>query len=101
MMVGYNHDDPYDFDGIPNGSTVYILDISFAWNEMQDLNHRCHMIWIDHHLSKIKEAENAKFEPIGYRLTNHAACYLTYKWFGVPIGHDGEVPWGNSVSIKL
>lgn len=67
---------------IPNGATVFIVDFClFAGGDIEpmiSLAKRCHVIWIDHHISAIKAAEKVGFAPDGLRAVGKGACYLTW-----------------------
>lgn len=87
-FIGYNYGQP-----IPNLSEydqVIMCDISFPKEEMDKLYNRLNseFIWIDHHISAIKEIGN--FNPninedtssiSGLRITTFAACELTWNYF--------------------
>lgn len=89
-FIGWNH-----YDAIPDLSEydkVIMCDISFPFKETSELVKRLgyNFIWIDHHISAIKENEcimwtNKIFTvPIkmrGLRDTKFAACELTWKFF--------------------
>ena len=72
---------------IPNLSkydTIIMVDISFPKDEMQRFtkNGIDKLIWIDHHISAIKEMKiNGIPEPAGMRNIHFAACELTWKYF--------------------
>ena len=87
-FIGYNYGQPIpDLSGYDR---VVMCDISFPKEEMLKLweTKGLNFIWIDHHISAIKEMENAHENitsgayPIqGLRDVKFAACELTWKYF--------------------
>lgn len=84
-FVGYNYGQPIpDLSGYDK---VIMCDILFPKEEMfklADLG-RIKFIWIDHHISAIKDnkeiLESEVVYPDGLRDTEYAACELTWKYF--------------------
>lgn len=67
---------------IPDGSLIYIVDASLPNHVMKELMGRADVVWIDHHDTAIKKAEE---DPIvnackGIRVIGTAACELTWKY---------------------
>ena len=61
------------------GKEIIVCDFSFE-NKMQDaIKNAADFIWIDHHISAIKEHGNSGLK--GLRDTQFAACELTWKYF--------------------
>jgi oligoribonuclease NrnB/cAMP/cGMP phosphodiesterase (DHH superfamily) len=84
-FIGYNYGQP-----IPNlseYSKVIMCDISFPKNEMEKIANSgigvSNFIWIDHHISAIKDMSETHFAKTanGLRDTKYAACELTWKYF--------------------
>lgn len=80
-FIGYNYGQP-----IPDFSKydkVIMVDISFRDSTMQILKELCkEFIWIDHHISSIKDSEEYHYNDIkGLRNTKYAACELTWNFF--------------------
>lgn len=81
-FIGYNYGQPIpDLSGYDK---VIMCDISFPIDEMEKLrqNLQCKFIWIDHHISIIKEVlmrPNTYYG--GIKDTKFAACELTWKYF--------------------
>ena len=81
-FIGYNYG-----QSIPDLSEydkVIMCDISFSIEEMENLRQHLqdNFIWIDHHISAIKAAdERANNYYDGIRDTKFAACELTWKYF--------------------
>lgn len=66
---------------VEKASKVIVVDFSFPPQEMQKLATGREFIWIDHHISAIKEMEKASAQWAGIRDINEAACVLTWKFF--------------------
>lgn len=58
-------------------TTVYLIDISLPREVMTE--NAAKLIWIDHHISKIREMEGVEIP--GYRIDGVAACRLAWQWF--------------------
>jgi hypothetical protein len=82
-MIGINYGDPFPWQSIMAGETVYMVDFSLPLEEMKRLNGICRLIWIDHHKSAIEDAEAMKFVASGHQrlLIGLAACELTWMEF--------------------
>lgn len=61
---------------------VYLVDFSIEpFAKMLELERRSEeLIWIDHHSSAIKRAEQEGFNPPGVRDESKSACELTWEW---------------------
>jgi len=82
-MIGINYGDPFPWDSIETGETVYMVDFSLPMDDMERLNEVCHFIWIDHHKSAIEDAATRNFTASGRQslADGIAACELTWKEF--------------------
>ena len=84
-FIGYNYGQP--IPDLSEYNTIIMCDISFPLINMLEIADRLmdaetletDFIWIDHHISAIKE--NISVEADGIRNTNFAACELTWKFF--------------------
>lgn len=77
-FIGYNYGQPIpDLSGYDK---VIMCDISFPKEEMLKLWHNLdqELIWIDHHISAIKDNNDLVFK--GLRDTKFAACELTWQY---------------------
>ena len=55
-LIGYDYGQPLDeIEAIPDGSEVYMMDVSLKKEEMYKLGRRVNFTWIDHHKSAIHE----------------------------------------------
>lgn len=81
-FIGYNYGQP--IPDLSKYNKVIMCDISFPKEEMIKLWDRVgvdNMIWIDHHISAIKDIQNTKWVWHGAQDTKFAACELTWKYF--------------------
>ena len=81
-FIGYNYGQP--IPDLSEYDRVIMCDISFPKDEMIKLWDRVgvdNMIWIDHHISAIKDIQNTKWVWYGAQDTKFAACELTWKYF--------------------
>ena len=81
-FIGYNYGQP--IPDLSEYDKVIMCDISFPIEEMENLRQHLqdNFIWIDHHISAIKAADertNNYYD--GIRDTKFAACELTWKYF--------------------
>lgn len=114
-LIGYDYGQPLDeIEAIPDGSEVYMMDISLPKQDMLSLGRIHNLTWIDHHKSAMKEIMeteadqmlnhrlhvNGKFgDPLYLRPAHddksircycevgRAACELAMEFFNL----DGEV----------
>ena len=57
-LIGYDYGLPIPYDKIPEGESIIMIDVSLKMSEMSKLaRHSKNLIWIDHHISAIKEYE--------------------------------------------
>lgn len=82
QFIGYNYGQP--IPDLSEYDKVIMCDISFPIDEMEKLRqiYQDKFIWIDHHISAIKAADertNNYYE--GLRDTKFAACELTWQYF--------------------
>lgn len=99
-FIGYNYGQP--IPDLSDYDKVIMVDISFPSIDMYRLHLRNNLIWIDHHISAIKDIEESKQvdnEIIeGLRDTKFAACELTWKYFmSNPIDKFGEIEEQNTM----
>jgi len=80
-LIGWDYGQP--LPDLDTESQVIMVDISFPRAIMQEINEVNGLIWIDHHISAIKEM--AELEPLPYihglRNEKKAACELTWEYF--------------------
>ena len=81
-LIGINYGDKFPWDSITQEDTVYMVDFSLEpIDRMVHLQSKCgKLIWIDHHISQIKEAERVGFNPDGIRLVGKSGCELTWEY---------------------
>lgn len=90
-FIGYNYGQP--IPDLSEYDEVIMCDISFPIEEMEKLRQQLQdkFIWIDHHISAIKAADeriNNYYD--GIRDTKFAACELTWKYFMEGIKGDPD-----------
>ena len=68
-------------DDIIEGDEVYIVDYSLDMPLMKELQTRAaKFIWLDHHISAIKDAEKHNFEAEGIQTIEFSGCELAWKY---------------------
>lgn len=78
-FIGYNYGDP--IPDLSEYDKVIMCDISFPKEEMRKLFDYTDLIWIDHHVSAIKDNWAIVDEVEGLLDINFAACELTWQYF--------------------
>lgn len=85
VFMGLNHDMEIPYEEIRKHDKIVVCDISLPLDFMFELNETKDFIWIDHHISVIKEYEealkNGKKELKGLRRVGTAAICLTWEYF--------------------
>ena len=72
----------FDFSVLSKDDIVYVLDYCLQPFElMLKLNNSCDLIWIDHHISAVKDYEASASSIHGIRDISKAACMLTWNYF--------------------
>ncbi len=84
--LGINHDMPIPYEEIEKHDKIVICDFSLPAEYMYKLNEQKDLIWIDHHVSAIKECEeyrkkHALEEIKGLRKVGTAAIVLSWQYF--------------------
>lgn len=83
FILGYNYGQP--IPDLSEYGKVIMCDISFPKEEMFNIKATKDLIWIDHHISAIKDIHSGFTYPDeqldGLRDTKFAACELTWKYF--------------------
>jgi oligoribonuclease NrnB/cAMP/cGMP phosphodiesterase (DHH superfamily) len=75
----YNQRIPYD---LRNYKNIIMVDISLPPDTMNDLMKSKNIIWIDHHITAMKDAIDNDYDSLdGIRDVNYAGCVLTWKYF--------------------
>jgi hypothetical protein len=87
-LIGYDYGD--DIPDLSGYERVILCDVSFPAANMIELfrNHGINLIWADHHISAIREVDEAlqalqggSILIPGIRDTQHAACELAWQYF--------------------
>ena len=104
-FIGYNYGQPVP--DLSEYDKVIMCDISLPKKEMFKLERRLaeRFVWVDHHISAIKDIHDEGFCADGIRDTNFAACELTWKYFfsDEPIPEIVELlgKWDNMVNVLI
>ncbi len=81
-FIGYNYGQP--IPDLSQYGKVIMCDISFPKEEMIKIWDKLgvdNIVWIDHHISAIKDIQDTKWLWTGRQDTKYAACELTWKYF--------------------
>ncbi len=84
--LGYEYGEPVP-DALDQYEHVFLIDISLPKEVM--IAHASRLVWIDHHISKMRELEGV--EIYGLRIDGVAACRLAWQWFN-HMKADGSLP---------
>lgn len=76
-----NYGDPYPVETAIDAEIVVVVDFSLPQEEMKRFADTGTLIWIDHHISAIKEMDEISQNWPGLRDTREAACVLTWHYF--------------------
>ena len=94
-FLGWNYGDPVP--DLSEYDKVIMCDISFPKEEMRKLLDSVELVWIDHHISAIKENWAISEETDGLRDAKFAACELTWMYFFPSL--SSESPWDGMPEI--
>ena len=72
---------PIPWDKVEQAERVIVVDFSFPKEDMLRLADGREFIWIDHHISAMREFEQIGKSWDGIRDVSEAACVLTWKYF--------------------
>jgi len=79
-LIPFNYNHKVDWSLIDKNTIVFMVDLSLSKEDMIRMKETAkQFIWIDHHISKIKEIGDIVFE--GIRRDGTAACVLTWEYF--------------------
>jgi len=72
-LIGYDYGQPlHEIEAMPDGSEVYMMDVSLKKEEMFKLGKRVDLIWIDHHKSAMVEVMESNSNQ---QLNHHVYLY--------------------------
>lgn len=82
-LIGWDYGQPLPLFDPERESDIVMVDISFPAKTMAALTDAFNLIWIDHHISAIKEVSTLEPLPFieGLRNEKFAACELTWMYF--------------------
>lgn len=87
-LIPFDYDFKFPWDQIDKNTIVYMVDVSISVDEMYKLiNTSRKFVYIDHHISKLKDLDLSLFE--GSQKDGTAACILTWKYLS-----ENPVPKG-------
>ncbi len=76
-----NYGDPFPWDTIVTNEVVYMVDFSLPITDMIRLKRNCsRLVWIDHHITAIKESEQSGEEFAGIQRSGIGACALVWEY---------------------
>ncbi len=81
LLHEMNYGDPIPWELISKVDRVVIVDFSLSRTEMTRIAQGNELIWIDHHISAIKDLSGVSENWQGIRDTGDAACVLTWRYF--------------------
>ena len=82
QLYGIDYGEKFPWSMITKEDIVYMVDFSLEpIDRMIHLQSICkELIWIDHHISQIEEAEKNNFNPNGLRVVGKSGCVLTWEY---------------------
>ena len=81
IFIGWDYGDPVPEEDFSYYDQVIIADISFPKEVMQKIHDASMLVWLDHHISAIKEMGTDRDSWRGVQDTKMAACELTWEYF--------------------
>ncbi len=87
QLYEINYGWKFPWDEISPGEGVFMVDFALQpHSDMERLQKRCNLTWIDHHKTAI-EAAGIGFDPPGLRMVGRAACDLAWEYLfpGLPL----------------
>ncbi len=86
-LIGYDYGKPLDeINSIPDGSEVYMADVSLPKDQMLSLASRVNLTWIDHHKSAFQDYSDAPNEAFFGQLSGMRVSYY-------PLSSACELLW--------
>jgi oligoribonuclease NrnB/cAMP/cGMP phosphodiesterase (DHH superfamily) len=89
-FIGINYGQPFPWDNIEKGETVYMVDFSLQpFENMVRLNNLADLTWIDHHKTTIEARDSfgCALQFKGIQKIGLGACALVWEWF-----HNTKLP---------
>jgi len=82
-MYPINYGDKFPMEGIEKQDIVYMVDFSLPLEEMRELNSRCELTWIDHHIGVINDPQFLEIwsQISGVMDSRFSACELAWMYF--------------------
>lgn len=84
-LIGINYGEDFPWNTIGEDETVFMVDFSLQpFEKMITLNKHCDkLIWIDHHISALRDEEKHGVEIYGLRRDGIGACQLVWEYLNV------------------
>lgn len=80
VTVGINYGQAFPFYMIEPDELVFMVDFTLQpFEQMEQLDRLCELVWIDHHKTEMEEAEKRGFNPKGIRRMGMGACALVWE----------------------
>lgn len=76
-----NHGDPIPWEAVEQASRIVMVDFSLPEPEMLSIAEGRELIWIDHHISALRDLKDISSAWPGLRDSQQAACVLTWQYF--------------------
>jgi len=78
QLIGIDYGDEFPWNIIKQDDLAYMVDFSLPSEDMATLNSRCNLVWIDHHISAIKDSGSLGIA--GLQIDGKAGCELTWEF---------------------
>ncbi len=79
-LIGIDYGDPFPWDRVQLNDIVFMVDFSLSRKEMDELDDRCHLVWIDHHKTALEWIAKSEHQFKGKREVGKAGCELTWQY---------------------
>ena len=82
-MFGINYGQAFPWDKVKGGEKIFMVDFALQpFDNMERLDNKAHLVWIDHHKSAIDEAHKRGFIARGGQVleVGKAACELVWEY---------------------
>lgn len=80
QMCPITHGMEFPFHDIKFKERVYMCDYSLSPHEMKKLLTLSDFVWLDHHISAIRDCKKYNLKINGFRSIKNSACYWTWKY---------------------
>lgn len=78
-LIPFDYGQKFPIDSLVVGEKIFMVDVSLPSEEMEALNDKCDLIWIDHHKTAINDSSGFFYgNTSGVREVGKAACELAW-----------------------